>query len=210
MWRWQSVSEQSLLLHGDLLRLADHIALPAGVAALSGEEDYGLPVLDGKAPKEMAAIITQECGSASNTFTALMEYRLNALHSLWEAVRPVADKLRRKKEDSLAVPGSKNSQKQEIPFASRISLLLVFPILHSLSKLEPQLSSSTARVLLESLRGCEPLSLGKEPTDCIAGLEDLLCSWLQEVGGDKDSEKPAHKEQVQTAASALVALSVAV
>lgn len=211
VWRWQSVSEESLLLHDDLLRLADHIALPAGVAALSGEEDYGLPVLDGKLPKEMAAIITQECGSATNTFISLMEYRLNALRSLWAAMRPAVDRQPgKKKEDSIVMSSSKSSQRQDISFASRISLMLVFPILHSLSKLDPQLSSSTARVLLEALRSCEPLSLSKEPMDCITGLENLLCSWLREVGGDEGRENPAHKEQVQTAASALVALGVAV
>ena len=44
---------------------------------------------------------------------------------------------------------------------------------------DPGLVSSTAGLLLETLRSCPPLSL-REPAECLAGLEDLLCCWLQE------------------------------
>ena len=39
----------------------------------------------------------------------------------------------------------------------------------------------TAEVLLNCLRDCQPLSLTKEPADCLNGIETLLCSWLEET-----------------------------
>ena len=91
-------------------------------------------------------------------------------------------------------------------FASRVSLVLIFPIMKSLSRFDPTLSSEAASVLLECLRVYEPLSLSNEPLDCVYGLESLLHSWLASA---KESEGVG-ATQVQNAASALVALSVAV
>ena len=59
------------------------------------------------------------------------------------------------------------------------------------------LVTSTAGLLLETLRSCPPLSL-REPAECLAGLEDLLCCWLQEAGPDTSHH------QIQTTAAALV------
>lgn len=204
LWRWQCVSEESLLLHDDLVRLADHIPLPTGVAHRNREEDYGLPLLDGKSPQELASIIHSECGARSTTFSSLMEYRLNALRSLWAALRNAAKEIRKKEEGEGQI-AAKTSQQSEV-FASRISLLLIFPTLRSLSRLDPQLSQETAGILLETLRGCEPISLSKEPMDCITGLESLLCSWISSA---KELEEGGEK-QLQIATSALVALTVAV
>lgn len=204
VWRWQCVSEESILLHDDLVRLADHIPLPSGVAVRSKEEDYGLPVLDGKTPQELADIIHRECGARLSTFSSLIEYRFNALRSLWAALRLMKEKEGGKKvEERDGQTAAKTVQQSDV-FASRISLLLIFPTLRSLSRLDPQLSQETARILMETLRACEPISLSKEPVDCITGLENLLGSWIStamEEGGEK---------QLQTAASALVALTVAV
>ena len=204
LWQWLAVSEERLLLHDGLSRLADHIAVPCGVAETT-EDDLGLPVLDGKTPAELAEIIRKECGMKSTTYGSLMEYRLNALKGLWQAIR----ELELKRASSAAQETSSVSQppsSNAASFASRVSLVLIFPIMKSLSKVDPNLSSETASVLLESLRAYEPLSLSNEPNDCISGLENLLCSWLNTVQETAEVAIP----QVQNAASALVALSVAV
>ena len=206
-WRWLCVSEESLLLHDDLVRLADHIPLPTGVAVRSiGEEEYGLSLLDGKTPQELATIIHSECAARPTTFSSLMEYRLNALRCLWTALNSVEKKETAKKgEEGEGQSSAKTSQQSEM-FSSRISLLLIFPTLRSLSRLDPQLSQDTAAILLQTLRNCEPVSLSKEPTDCIAGLESLLCSWIETAKEMKDGGE----SQLQVATSALVALTVAV
>ena len=204
--RWLCVTEETLLLHDDLLHLVDHVPLPSGVGTVAVEEDYGLPVLDGKTPTELGEVIARECGVKSTTYTSLMEYRLNALRGLWSALKLKEKKQNEKKsDDSSGSTGVKPSSKGE-GFASRVSLVLIFPILHSLSKLDPELSQETAKILLDSLRGCEPLSLSKEPLDCLMGLENLLCSWLTTAKEGTES----NKTQVEIAVSALVALAVAV
>lgn len=204
LWQWLAVSEERLLLHDGLTRMADHIAVPTGVADISNE-DFGLPVLDGKSPEELAEIIRKECSTKSTTYASLMEYRLNALGGLWQAMKELEEK-HGSGTSKDAGTSSSSSSRQAASFASRVSLVLIFPIMKSLSKLDPNLSSEAASILLESLRACEPLSLSNEPQDCITGLENLLTSWLSTV--QESSDVPI--AQVQNAASALVALSVAV
>ena len=230
-WPWLAVSEDRLLLHDGLARLADHIAVPSGVADGSGD-DFGLPVLDGKSPRELAGIIRKECGTKTTTYGSLMEYRFNALLGLWRALRENADE-KSKSVVAAASPaaketggggGSQSGRGLAGSFASRVSLVLLFPVMKSLSKFDPSLSSEAAGILLESLRACEPLSLSSEPQDCVSGLESLLGSWLSsaqggvaEQGGVVEQGGGVEKggtdiliAQVQNAASALVALSVAV
>lgn len=203
--QWLSANEERLLLHDGLSRMADHIPVPGGVADVT-EEDFGLPVLDGKNPQELSEIIRKECGTKTTTYTSLMEYRLNALKALWLAIQELEEK--RSSSDSKERKGSGQvSGGHAASFASRVSLVLIFPIIKALSKIDPTLSSEAASVLLESLRAYEPLSLSNEPHDCIGGLENLLRSWLSTV---QEGGLEVSITQVQNAASALVALSVAV
>ena len=206
LWQWLAVNEERLLLHDGLTRMADHISVPSGVAEISNEDDLGLPVLDGKTPEELASIICKECSAKSTTYASLIEYRLNALRGLWQSIKQLEDQ----RASTTAKDSSSSSQvspsSPQVSFASRVSLVLIFPIMKSLSKFDPNLSSEAASILLETLRACEPLSLSSEPNDCIAGLESLLCSWLNTARENTD----VPIAQVQNAASALVALSVAV
>uniref|UniRef100_A0A4W3K6B9 HECT domain E3 ubiquitin protein ligase 4 n=1 Tax=Callorhinchus milii TaxID=7868 RepID=A0A4W3K6B9_CALMI len=87
-----------------------------------------------------------------------------------------------------------------------MGLLLVFPLIQSQSKTDPSLCNITAEVLLNCLRDCQPLSLTKEPGDCLNGLEALLCSWLEEPPA---SDHPIPQKQKENAAAALVALACA-
>ena len=84
-------------------------------------------------------------------------------------------------------------------FSSRLSLLLIFPLIKSQAARDPGLASVTTQLLLESLRQCPALSL-KEPADCLDGLEDLLASWLGET---------RQADSLETSAAALVTLACA-
>ena len=203
-WQWLSVNEDRILLHDGIVLLVDYIAVPSGISD-SSAEDVGLPALDGKTPAELTEIIHRECGVKMVTFASLLEYRCNALKGLWKTVREIEKKhLAPHTKKELA--NNSRSSNTGASFSSRISLVLIFPIMKSLSKFDPNLSSEAASVLLETLRACEPLSLHQESQDCISGLESLLHSWLNSV--KECNEIPL--TQVQNAASALVALSVAV
>uniref|UniRef100_A0A8C3LBS9 HECT domain E3 ubiquitin protein ligase 4 n=1 Tax=Chrysolophus pictus TaxID=9089 RepID=A0A8C3LBS9_CHRPC len=87
-----------------------------------------------------------------------------------------------------------------------MGLLLVFPLIQSQSRTDPSLCNITAEVLLNCLRDCQPLSLTKEPADCLNGIESLLCSWLEETSA---SGHQIPYKQKENAAAALVALACA-
>ncbi len=202
LFQWIAVSEDRLLLHDGLVCVADLVEVPNGVTEL-GEDDYELPVLDGKTPTELATIIQKECSTKNTAYASLIEYRRSALKGLWRALKESQSKRASSASEMNTISQSSNTQAGS--FASRISLILIFPMLKSLSVVDPGLSSETAHILLESLRACEPLTLSSEPQECISGLESMLRSWLasaQEGAGDASL--------VQNAASALVALGVAV
>lgn len=221
LWLWLAANEEQLLLHSGLMRLADHIPVPSGVAEVT-ESDPGLPVMDGKSTPDLANIILTECGTKTTTYASLMEYRRNALTGFWAAVR--LNEKEQQTTTSSSTKDSSSSSRGSSPgsgaastgFASRVSLVLIFPIMKSLSRFDPTLSSEAASGLLECLRVYEPLSLSGEQLDSVHGLENLLHSWLAGAQGKKGDEKEEEEgrkisvTQVQNAASALVALSVAV
>jgi len=206
-WRWLAVNEERLLLHDGLVVMSDHIAVPSGVAE-QVTYDTGLQVLDGKTPQELSAILLKECKSKTTSYASLMEYRFNALKGLWKSLKEFEDNHATTIAKEINST-SKSGSGQTVSFASRVSLVLIFPLIKSLSRLDSTLSSDMATVLLETLRACEPLSLSSEPLDCINGLENLLCSWLQHAQ-ESTANAPVNLCEVQNAASALVALAVAV
>ncbi len=203
LWQWLAVGEARLLLHDGLVCVADLVAVPNDASEMR-EEDYELPVLDGKTPTELATIIQKECSTKNTAYASLIEYRRNSLKGLWQALKKEYEASHTSSASELNV-STQSLTSQTGSFVSRISLVLIFPMLKSLSVVDPGLSSATAHILLESLRACEPLSLSSEPQDCISGLENMLNEWLVSA-----KEGEGNDSLVQNAASALVALGVAV
>lgn len=173
-----------------------------------------------KNPAELAERLRAVCGNQSNAYARLLEYRLNALRGLWGAQRQLALEEQQEREgtggadeETLALLKRQGllQQPEQAPFTSRVGLLLVFPLLQSQTRSDPALCSVTAEVLLACLRDCQPLSLSKEPADCLNGLEGLLCSWLEDGAqecGQGHQMLPTHRQR-ENAAAALVALACA-
>uniref|UniRef100_A0A8C3PY49 HECT domain E3 ubiquitin protein ligase 4 n=1 Tax=Chrysolophus pictus TaxID=9089 RepID=A0A8C3PY49_CHRPC len=166
-----------------------------------------------KNPTELAERLRSVCGNQSNAYARLLEYRLNALRGLWNAQRQLAleeqhDRESSGDEEALALLKRQGllQQPEQAPFTSRMGLLLVFPLIQSQSRTDPSLCNITAEVLLNCLRDCQPLSLTKEPADCLNGIESLLCSWLEETSA---SGHQIPYKQKENAAAALVALACA-
>ncbi|KAH0502250.1 putative E3 ubiquitin-protein ligase HECTD4 [Microtus ochrogaster] len=166
-----------------------------------------------KNPTELAERLRSVCGNQSNAYARLLEYRLNALRGLWNAQRQLALEEQHEREGSgdeetLALLKRQGllQQPEQAPFTSRVGLLLVFPLIQSQSRTDPSLCNITAEVLLNCLRDCQPLSLTKEPADCLNGIETLLCSWLEETS---DTGRHIPHKQKENAAAALVALACA-
>ena len=135
---------------------------------------------------ELCSRIENLCRAEHSQTTSLLQYRLSALKGLWRSRRAlslweVTNRRSVEEAASTSVRQRKNASHTDTAtvFSSRLSLLLIFPLIKSQAKTEPGLVSVTTELLVQSLRECPPLSL-REPADCLNGLEDLLCSWLEQ------------------------------
>ncbi|XP_076346000.1 putative E3 ubiquitin-protein ligase HECTD4 isoform X3 [Tachypleus tridentatus] len=216
--QWLSLTEDSLFLQDGLLRITDLVELPHDINSLGdeGERDVEFVTVETDNLDDLNDRILRLCRTQNNAYTRLLEYRLNALRGLWTAQKQFAvDECERGNiglEDAhFLLKKSSENQQEQASFSSRVSLLLVFPLLQSQSKTDPSLCGITANLLLNCLRECPPLSLMKEPADCLSGLENLLCSWLGEEGLSVDLDYAIVKDSIQrqNTAAALVALACA-
>ncbi|XP_075023688.1 putative E3 ubiquitin-protein ligase HECTD4 isoform X4 [Calonectris borealis] len=213
--QWLSVKEETIFLHDGLIRVTDLAELPSEIIGVAEPGDTELEILtfETKNPTELAERLRSVCGNQSNAYARLLEYRLNALRGLWNAQRQLAleeqhDRESSGDEEALALLKRQGllQQPEQAPFTSRMGLLLVFPLIQSQSRTDPSLCNITAEVLLNCLRDCQPLSLTKEPADCLNGIESLLCSWLEDTSA---SGQQIPYKQKENAAAALVALACA-
>uniref|UniRef100_A0A673V963 HECT domain E3 ubiquitin protein ligase 4 n=1 Tax=Suricata suricatta TaxID=37032 RepID=A0A673V963_SURSU len=213
--QWLSVKEETIFLHDGLIRVTDLAELPSEILGAPEAADTDLEILtfETKNPTELAERLRSVCGNQSNAYARLLEYRLNALRGLWNAQRQLALEEQHERESSgdeetLALLKRQGllQQPEQAPFTSRMGLLLVFPLIQSQSRTDPSLCNITAEVLLNCLRDCQPLSLTKEPADCLNGIETLLCSWLEDA---PDAGRHIPHKQRENAAAALVALACA-
>lgn len=149
LFQWLSLTEHDVLLHNGLLRATGLIPVPSGITYQT-EEDRELPSFDGKTPDELASILDSQCSEQGANFANLMEYRLNALKGLWKARSQLTSLEASSKEQqtSSTIQGGAQDDNNTGPqsFASVVGLILVFPILRSLSKTDPSLSSDVAKV----------------------------------------------------------------
>lgn len=218
--QWLSVTEETLFLHDGLMRVTDLVELPRDVNSAQ-EEENEVVTFDAKNPSELSERLMTVCGRQNNAYARLLEYRLSALRGYWNAHKRIAleDQTERDaatQEETIALLKKQGLWKEpeQAAFSTRIGLLLVLPLLQSQSKIDPNLCGITADLLLNCLRDCPPLSLTKEPGDCLKGLETLLCSWLGEssdpnIRGTNSQQAVSDPKQRENAASALVALACA-
>ncbi|WAR02868.1 HECD4-like protein [Mya arenaria] len=213
--QWLSVTEETLFLHDGLMRVTDLVELPHDVNNAQDAENEVIN-FDLKDPKDLANRLLIVCGTHNNAYAKLLEYRLNALRGLWNAQKQMTVDEESEKESSTTEETIALLRKQgllkdpdQASFSTRVSVLLVLPLLQSQSRIDPHLCGVTSGVLLNLLQECAPLSLSKEPGDCLKGLENLLCSWLGEQTESDDSQVVQDKLQRKTIASALVALASA-
>ncbi|RXM96373.1 hypothetical protein EOD39_15763 [Acipenser ruthenus] len=212
--QWLSVKEETIFLHDGLIRVTDLAELPSEIGVSEpGDTEQEILTFETKNPTELAERLRTVCGNQSNAYARLLEYRLNALRGLWNAQRQLALEEQQERESSgdeetvaLLKRQGLLQQPEQAPFTSRMGLLLIFPLIQSQSRTDPALCNITAEVLLACLRDCQPLSLTKEPADCLNGLESLLCSWLED---HTSSGEHIPQKQKENAAAALVALACA-
>lgn len=212
--QWLSVTEETLFLHDGLIRVTDLVALPRDVNNADGENE--VITFDVKSPTELSERLLSVCGTHNNAYSRLLEYRLNALRGFWAAKRQLGidEQTERESESrdetiSLLKKQGLFKEPEQASFSTRISILLTLPLLQSQSRIDPSLCGLSAGVLLNCLRDCAPLSLSKEPSDCLLGLETLLCNWLGEKSVIQPEVVVKDAKHREITASALVALATA-
>ena len=219
--QWLSVTEETLFLHDGLVRVSDLVELPNDIPFPSSTANFQASELeadissyDTKTPAELSEKLSAVCATQNYSYTRLLEYRLNALCGLWNAQCSLApSQPSREKDGTLSEEAITLMKKQglwkepeQAAFTVRVSFLLVLPLLESQSRLDPSVCGLTTQLLSSCLRDCPPLSLAKEPPDCLNGLESLLCKWIGE--GDAESSRLTN-EQLHVAVCAIVALASA-
>eukprot|EP00091_Calanus_sinicus_P020356 TRINITY_DN5505_c0_g1_i1.p1 TRINITY_DN5505_c0_g1~~TRINITY_DN5505_c0_g1_i1.p1 ORF type:complete len:303 (-),score=51.46 TRINITY_DN5505_c0_g1_i1:96-1004(-) len=221
--QWLGLREETILLQDGLLRLTDLVEVsPEALNLLDVQAKVQqILSLETKDSNELCEKIENLCKSESNGFTVLLKYRLNALKGLWKA-RKEWQKWEKDKgsalEDAAGTTVKQRKVSNNTPghstdgatnFASKLSLLLIFPLIKSQTKTDPSLCGITTQLLLESLRECPPLSL-RDPAECLNGLENLLSSWLgEDDSGFVDHSQLTDSQQIITTASTLVSLACA-
>ena len=221
--QWLSTTEETLFLHDGLIRVAELIELPRDVNSRDASDidyDAGVITFDSKSPIDVLADrLKTLCNTSHNAYAKLLEYRMNGLRGFWNARYQIAlevqkDRERTTPEETLMLLRKQGLLKEpdQASFSTRVSLLMVLPLIHSQSKLDSGICGTTAKLLLLCLNNCPPLSLSNEPSDCLDGLESLLCIWLGEKGqntsnaNEVENDVAPHRIHL---ASALVVLTCA-
>ncbi|XP_023341129.1 probable E3 ubiquitin-protein ligase HECTD4 isoform X2 [Eurytemora carolleeae] len=167
--------------------------------------------LDESETDELCRRIQLFARNETSSFKTLIQYRTSALTQLWRAKQKwrelekscsAEETTGRKSYGNSPTDGSSS-------FSSKLSLMLIFPLIESQARLDPGLCGITTTILLQSLRECPPLSL-REPADCLTGLENLLCRWLGEDSSGivrLSSSEPS--DEIVLPAACLVALACA-
>ena len=215
MMQWMSLTEEVIFLLDGSLHLSD-LLRPPEHNPHSNYFDSQIQQLvsasDGLDAAALSAKIEEICRHGHDNLCQMQtDYQLQALTGLWaareqclraqrercakELNRNAAAALRAREGDAAAADADK--------FKSKLSMMLLFPLLQSQAKTDPALRSVTTRMLTEFLReraSSSPMSID-DSDGSLVGLEDLLIDWIRGEG--------TSAVQLHEAATALVSLACA-
>ena len=181
---WSRIQEETLFNEDGLKRVVNLSEISTDLQELesSTSQKDGVDIhlkssqfcADSTARELQTLFVTQ-----ASQYARYFRYRQNALEKLW-----------RKREECKNDPPKLSSEtkvhdepfstvaKPRVEFSSRVSLLLLIPLIKSHSKTDPSLAKHSTQILFQCLRDCLPNSLSDEPLSCVTGLADLLTGWL--------------------------------
>lgn len=188
--QWDGVTEDSLFLNDGLLRVADLISIPPEICATDSviSVTWDVETSVELSSDQLAKQIEKMYCFKSSSYQRFQDYRLCALKGFWYSFKREQDLEPTSSSSSIAV---KTQNATQLPFTSRVSLLLIFPLLEVQSVTNPELCRSTSKLLMDCLKDCKPLSLANEPQDCLDGLENLLCRWINDAQFVKTGDEKA-------------------
>ncbi|PFX24720.1 putative E3 ubiquitin-protein ligase HECTD4 [Stylophora pistillata] len=211
---WSSVTEQSIFLDDGLKFLVGVLQPPAMSTECStfvqriSEHEF-----ETSSNTELCRRLLDTCALQHSSYYKLFDYRQRALLGLWQSQNSKLTTSSKNSRPPAVDPYPKDAKPkvplQDVSFSSHVSLLLLVPILESQSRTDPSLAGQCSELLLHCLQNCAPNSLAAEPTSCIKGLADLLCSWLQQANDEEDVNRQEELARCGVKRESLVAALVA-
>ena len=211
---WSSVTEQSIFLDDGLKFLVGVLQPPAMSTECStfvqriSEHEF-----ETSSNTELCRRLLDTCALQHSSYYKLFDYRQRALLGLWQSQNSKLTTSSKNSRPPAVDPYPKDAKPkvplQDVSFSSHVSLLLLVPILESQSRTDPSLAGQCSELLLQCLQTCAPNSLAAEPTSCIKGLADLLCSWLQQANDEEDVNRQEELARCGVKRESLVAALVA-
>ena len=187
---WSPIQEETLFSEDGLKLVINLTEIPRDVQALerstSQRDGVGSDLnstefcADATAKELQALFVTQ-----TSQYARYFRYRQNALEKLWRKkaeLKNCSPKLSCEANDEQLTTVAK----RRADFSSRVSLLLLIPLIKSHSKTDPSLAEHSTEILFQCLNDCLPNSLCDEPLSCVTGLADLLTGWL--AGGSANEQ----------------------
>jgi E3 ubiquitin-protein ligase HECTD4 len=209
MTDWLSISEDAVLFYPTINRICDLLegsgeTLPTNVQFDGGGDFESCDV------NELSNSLISFCNQNINPYKSLTKFRVSGLRSLWRAREKKLNlALEQNLKDVVAKKDSTTAPSETTAiFSSKLSLMLLFPLIESQARIDTGLCLATTNILLQNLRECPPFSL-REPVECLDGIENLLCSWLGEDCNGTMKQVNRNPSEVSTIASTLVALACA-
>lgn len=213
MMQWMSLTEEVIFLLDGSLHLSD-LLRPPEHNPYSNYFDCQIQQLvsasEGLDAAALSVKIEEICRHGHDNLCQMQtDYQLQALTGLWAAREQClrAQRERSAKELNRTAAAAMRARDTDAvadadKVKSKLSMMLLFPLLQSQSKTDPALRSVTTRLLTEFLRerAASPMSID-DSDESLVGLEDMLIEWIRGEGTDA--------VQLREAATALVSLACA-
>ncbi|XP_028400510.1 probable E3 ubiquitin-protein ligase HECTD4 [Dendronephthya gigantea] len=180
---WFLIEEETLFSDHGLKFVANLAEIPEDVKALESSFSQRDGVDSDLNPSEFCANATAKelqdlFITQTSQYARYFRYRQDALEMLWQRREELRSSPKSCCEINAKDEQSPTVTKRRIDFSSRVSLLLLIPLIKSHSKNDPSLADHSTKILFQCLKGCLPNSLSDEPLSCVTGLADLLTGWL--------------------------------
>lgn len=182
---WSSINEDTFFTEGGLKYATNLTEIPQDVQSLESSVvlddgvDFDLKSTQFSAEKT-AKELQNMFATPTSSYARYFRYRQNALEQLWLKREEFKNSKTKSEQGKIRArsPAVVAMGKPRIDFSSRVSLLLLIPLIKSHSKTDPTLAEHSAQVLFQCLKESMPNSLGDEPLSSVTGLADLLTDWL--------------------------------
>jgi E3 ubiquitin-protein ligase HECTD4 len=181
---WSPVQEETLFSEDGLKHVLNLVEIPTDVQVLESSTTHQDGVVSDLNTSEFCADATARDLQAlfvtqTSQYARYFRYRQNALEKLWQKRKEGKKCSPKLKGETTAKDGQlATATKPRTDFSSRVSLLLLIPLIKSHSITDPSLAVHSTEILFQCLKDCLPNSLSDEPLSCVTGLADLLTGWL--------------------------------